>query len=74
MFTEFGATVFNQTMAFDEIQVLNDNYKYLISTLELEGLQIKASEEAEDKIQEECCPGEPFLVLSAEVPLNQNES
>ncbi|CAM5999081.1 unnamed protein product [Sphagnum balticum] len=58
--------VFNETTAFDEIQVLQENLSYLTSTLDLEGLDVKYSSEAEERIQEECCPGEPFIVYRNE--------
>ncbi|XP_022084467.1 leucine--tRNA ligase, cytoplasmic-like isoform X2 [Acanthaster planci] len=61
-----GARAMDLTMEFDEKQVLETNIAYLASTLELEGLEVKFSSEATDKIQEECCPGKPFSIFRAE--------
>lgn len=58
-----GDQVFNQTAPFDELSVLNENINYLQSTLDLEDLQVKYADTAESKIQEECCPLEPYIVF-----------
>jgi len=71
MFAEFGESVFNETSAFSERDVLNENIAYLMSTLDLEGLDIEFSDAAEERIQDETCPGEPFIVFRVDpsVPL-----
>jgi len=71
MFSEFGESVFEETSAFDEVQTLEENTSYLISTLDLEGLDIQYSDKAEERIQEECCPGAPYIVFRTEpsIPL-----
>jgi leucyl-tRNA synthetase len=71
MFSEFGESVFEETSAFDEMQTLEENTSYLISTLDLEGLDIQYSDKAEERIQEECCPGGPYIVFRREesIPL-----
>lgn len=71
MFAEYGESVFDETSAFDEVEVLNENLSYIISTLDLEGLSIESSDKAEEKIQNETCPGDPYIVFRTEpsVPL-----
>ena len=51
------------SLEFDECTVLEDNKEYLISTLQLEGIDFDYSENANEKIQEECRPGAPFIVF-----------
>ena len=55
------------TLDFDESAVLEEKVRYLASTLEIEGIDIKFSDGAEDKIKEDCCPGKPFIVYRTEV-------
>jgi len=43
--------------------VLEDNKDYLISTLQLEGIDVEYSDKASEKTQEECRPGAPFIVF-----------
>lgn len=64
MLLEFGESVFNETTAFDEVAVLRENLSYLLMTLDLEGVDILCADQAEGKIQEDCRPGEPFIVYS----------
>ena len=66
MFAEFGESVFEETSAFDEIEVLFENLPYLTSTLDLEGLTIEYSDKAEEKVQNETCPGDPYIVFRTE--------
>lgn len=61
-----GLKALNTTMDFDEKEVMEMYKKYLLSTLELEDLVVKFSEEAEDKVKEDCVPGSPFLTLHTE--------
>lgn len=35
--------------------------------LQLEGIDIKYSDEADDKVKEDCCPGKPFTTFREEV-------
>ncbi|XP_071500839.1 LOW QUALITY PROTEIN: leucine--tRNA ligase, cytoplasmic-like [Diadema antillarum] len=58
-----GPRAMETTMDFDEIDILQSNLEYLTNTLELEGLEVRPSTEASDKIQEECCPGKPYSVF-----------
>jgi leucyl-tRNA synthetase len=66
MFAEFGESVFEETSAFDEMEILRENISYLISTLDLEGLDIELSDSAEQKIQDETCPGDPYIMFRTE--------
>lgn len=71
MFNTLNESVFEDTAPFDEMAILNANYDYLMSTLDLCGIDIKYSTEADAKIQEECCPQEPFIAYNSKpsVPL-----
>lgn len=71
MFLDSGEIVFEDAAPFDEIEVLQSNYDYLLSTLDLCGLDFKYSDEAETKIQEDCCPQAPYIMFRVEpsVPL-----
>lgn len=61
-----GTNALNLTLDFDEYSVLSENISYLINTLELEGLEIKYTVEADERIKEDCCPGQPFIVYRSE--------
>ncbi|XP_076359544.1 leucyl-tRNA synthetase isoform X1 [Tachypleus tridentatus] len=64
---KYGDKALSLTLDFDEVHVLTQNLTYLTNTLELESLKIKyTSEAAEEKIQEECCPGQPYIIYSSE--------
>ena len=58
-----GLSALDLTSEFDEKQVLEDNINYLIGTLQLDGLDVKFSTEANEKTQEECRPSDPFIVF-----------
>ena len=66
-----GLSVLDLTLEFDEKQVLEDNLAYLLNNLQLDGMDVKFSNEANEKTQEECRPGGPFIVFRTEpsVPL-----
>ncbi|XP_043220831.1 leucine--tRNA ligase, cytoplasmic-like [Amphibalanus amphitrite] len=67
-----GMQALNLTLDFDEREVLQANLEYLVSTLELEGLNLRLSTESPDeRVREECCPGAPYVQYRAEpsVPL-----
>ena len=64
--SDLGLSALDLTLEFDEKQVLEDNAAYLLSTLQLDGIDIKFSNEANEKTQEECRPGEPFIVFRTE--------
>lgn len=72
MLGQLGDSVFNETTAFDEVSVLQENIEYLLNTLELEGLDIKPSSDADERIQEECCPGQPLIVYRIESSVSIN--
>lgn len=58
---EQGIQAMDLTLEFDEKTVLEDNMEYLKSNLGLEEIVIKYSTEANEKTQEECRPGVPFI-------------
>ena len=58
-----GMSALDLTLDFEELKVLADNSDYLTSTLGLEGVTPTYSSEATEKIQEECRPGNPFIVF-----------
>ena len=55
--------ILDLSLEFDEYSVLEDNKDYLVSTLQLEGIDIEYSDKASEKTQEECRPGAPFIVF-----------
>ncbi|GAB6023880.1 Leucine--tRNA ligase, cytoplasmic [Chamberlinius hualienensis] len=60
---KFGIAALNLKTEFDEHAVLKENIIYLCSTLDLEGISIKSTEEgdADERIREDCCPGRPYI-------------
>ena len=36
---------------------------------QMEGIEVKFSDDAEEKVQQECCPGKPFITFRTEVGL-----
>lgn len=59
-----GLGVLELTLDFDEKTVLSDNMEYLLNNLQLEGMDLKFSEEAQnEKTQEECRPGAPYVTF-----------
>lgn len=62
MFLASGEVVFEDTAPFDEKEVLSSNTDYLLTTLDLVGIEFKYADESEARIQEDCCPQEPFIV------------
>ena len=58
-----GLSALDLTLEFDEKAVLEDNLDYLATNLTLEGMEVKFSSEANEKTQEECRPGNPFIVF-----------
>ncbi|EEC05400.1 leucyl-tRNA synthetase, putative [Ixodes scapularis] len=67
-----GIEALNVTLDFDEKQVLEENSRYILNTLELDDLEIKFSDEteAEDKVREDCCPGQPHAVYASDSFVN----
>lgn len=58
--TADGIRGMDRTSEFDEKKTLESGLDYLVSSLDLEGVEIKYSEDATEKIQEQCAPGKPF--------------
>ncbi|MBN3323262.1 SYLC protein, partial [Atractosteus spatula] len=61
-----GARVLDLELEFDERAVLLENIVYLTNSLELEQIDVVFASEADDKIKEDCCPGNPFCVFRSE--------
>lgn len=61
MFLTSGTEVFRNAGPFDESHVLESIREYLLSTLAIKKLTIKKASEADEKIQEDCCPLDPFI-------------
>ncbi|XP_054718964.1 leucine--tRNA ligase, cytoplasmic-like [Uloborus diversus] len=59
-----GISALNLFLDFDEMTVLQEHKEYLLSTLELQEISFKYTDEATDKALEDCCPGEPIIVYS----------
>jgi leucyl-tRNA synthetase len=70
--TTQGMSALDLTLDFDEKQVLLDNTIYLTNTLVLEGVDVKYSSEADEKTQEECRPGAPFIIFRKDPSVNLN--
>jgi len=69
---EQGLSALDLSLEFDEKKVLEDNISYLMNTLQMEGIDVKFSSEANEKIQEECRPGVPFIVFRSEPSVTIN--
>ena len=62
--SQTGLGVLELTLDYDEKTVLADNAEYLLNNLQLEGMDLKFSEEADnEKTQEECRPGAPYVTF-----------
>lgn len=66
IFKSQGCEAFNQASFFDELSLLSNNSSYLTSTLDLEAIDIKYSDEGGPKVQEDCCPLEPYIIFKTE--------
>eukprot|EP00095_Tigriopus_kingsejongensis_P005736 maker-scaffold28_size608977-snap-gene-1.13 protein:Tk05736 transcript:maker-scaffold28_size608977-snap-gene-1.13-mRNA-1 annotation:"hypothetical protein BRAFLDRAFT_63907" len=67
---EHGLKALDLTLEYDEKKVLEDNVDYLMNNLQLEGIDIKFSTEANEKTQEECRPGVPLIQFRREPSVN----
>jgi len=67
-----GLSALDLSLEFDEKKVLEDNLNYLLNTLEMEGVDVKFSSEASEKIQEDCRPGVPFVIFRSEPSVTLN--
>ncbi|XP_077402349.1 leucine--tRNA ligase, cytoplasmic [Vanacampus margaritifer] len=61
-----GPRVLDLELEFDERAVLMENLVYLTNSLELERIDILFASEADDKVKEDCCPGQPYCVFRSE--------
>jgi len=61
---EFGIKALSRTCEVDEVKVLNININYLRNTLGIEFIDIKYSDEGDESMREECCPGKPFIMYN----------
>ncbi|XP_027036668.1 leucine--tRNA ligase, cytoplasmic-like isoform X1 [Pocillopora damicornis] len=61
-----GPSALETTLPFDERQVLEENNAFLSKALELVSVEIKPSSEADKRVQEDCAPGKPFSVFTAQ--------
>ena len=59
-----GLSALDLSLEFDEKRVLEDNLNYLLNTLEMEGVDVKFSSEASEKIQEDCRPGNTMEITN----------
>ncbi|XP_077596288.1 leucine--tRNA ligase, cytoplasmic [Stigmatopora nigra] len=62
-----GPRVLDLELEFDERAVLMENLVYLTNSLELEQIDILFAFEGDDKVKEDCCPGQPFCVFRSEL-------
>lgn len=65
-FRKHGLRALDLTSEFDEKNILETNLTYLCNTLELEGLDVRYSEQADEKVRDDCCPGKPFITYRTE--------
>lgn len=63
---KLGIKALNLTMDFDEAEVINIYHQYLVATLDLEGLDVAFSDDADGKIKDDCCPGKPYITYRVE--------
>ncbi|XP_013185912.2 leucine--tRNA ligase, cytoplasmic [Amyelois transitella] len=64
-----GVEALSVGLPFDEAAVLLDNRQYLLSTLDLDSIEVKHTEcaDAPEKTKEDCAPGQPHINFTAEV-------
>lgn len=67
-----GNEALNVTLDFDERDVLLENSRYILNTLEVDDIEIRFSDDprAEEVIREECCPGQPRAVFCSDTFVN----
>lgn len=69
-----GAEALSVGLPFDEAAILVDNKQYLLSTLDLESIEVKYtdSEDTPEKTREDCAPGQPHISFSVEAGVTVN--
>ncbi|KAH7976595.1 leucine--tRNA ligase, cytoplasmic [Rhipicephalus sanguineus] len=69
---KLGIGALNVTLDFDEWEVLLENSRYILNTLEVDDIEVKFSDDptAEEVIREECCPGQPRAVFCSDTFVN----
>ncbi|XP_071120452.1 leucine--tRNA ligase, cytoplasmic-like isoform X1 [Mytilus edulis] len=65
-FEKIGSKALQLAMDFDEKEVITIYHQYLVTTLDLEGLDVKFSDDGDGKIKDDCTPGKPYIVYRIE--------
>lgn len=65
---KIGVEALSVGLPFDEAAVLSENKQYLLSTLDLDAIEVKHTDspDSPEKTREECAPGQPHVNFSAE--------
>ncbi|KAL4709328.1 hypothetical protein ACJJTC_007060 [Scirpophaga incertulas] len=65
---ERGSGALSTALPFDEAALLEDNKPYLLTTLDLDSIEVKFTDDpaASEKTREECAPGAPHVTFLAE--------
>ncbi|XP_005104027.1 leucine--tRNA ligase, cytoplasmic [Aplysia californica] len=63
---KLGLKALALTSEIDEQEILKLSLPYLMNTLEVEGIEIKSSDDADEKVKEDCCPSQPFITFKTE--------
>ncbi|KAH8019655.1 hypothetical protein HPB51_020466 [Rhipicephalus microplus] len=69
---KLGIGALNVTLDFDEREVLLENLRYILNTLEVDDIEFKFSDNptTEEVVREECCPGQPRAVFCSDTFVN----
>ncbi|CAG9091449.1 unnamed protein product [Plutella xylostella] len=65
---KIGADALSVGLLFDEAAILRDNTPYLLSTLDLDSIEVKHTDspDAPEKTKEDCSPGQPHVSFYTE--------
>lgn len=65
---KIGADALSVGLLFDEAAILRDNTPYLLSTLDLDSIEVKHTDspDAPEKTKEDCSPGQPHVSFFTE--------